>query len=274
MNINVYQLSKSQNILVKTKGKTFDEITRELPQGFYTTFSTLAQATKVLGLCMHLQRLYIPAKEQNIDPSIDGLALREVICKLAETNLPKESRVRLILAKNSGAVYILIQPFEALAIQIFDEGVKVVTAELTRRAPRVKDTGFIGASIEQRKLIHRDIFEVLLTKKRNILEGMTSNFYAIKGNALITAQRGILLGVTRRVILRLARGQGMFIKYNAPNTYEKLDEAFLTSSSRGIVPIVSIDNHTVGKGSVGKWTRILSKAYKNYVDEKSERLIE
>jgi len=274
MNINVYQLSKSQNISVKTKGETFDEITRELPQGFYTTFSTLAQATKVLGLHMHLQRLYIPAEEQELVPSIGESTLRRVISKLVESSLPKESRVRLVLAKSSGVIYVLIQPFEALASQIFDEGVKVVTAELTRRAPRVKDTGFIGASIEQRKLIHRDIFEVLLTKKGNILEGMTSNFYATKGNVLITAQRGILLGVTRRVILRVARGQGMLIKYHAPNIYEKLDEAFLTSSSRGVVPIISIDNHIVGKGSVGKWTKILSKAYKNYVDEKSERLIE
>ena len=274
MNINVYQLSKSQNISVKTKGKTFDEITHELPQGFYTTFSTLVQATKVLGLHMHLQRLYISAEEQELVPSIGESTLRRVISKLVESSLPKESRVRLVLAKSSGVIYVLIQPFEALASQIFDEGVKVVTAELTRRAPRVKDTGFIGASIEQRKLIHRDIFEVLLTKKGNILEGMTSNFYATKGNVLITAQRGILLGVTRRVILRVARGQGMLIKYCAPNVHEKFDEAFLTSSSRGVVPIVSIENKKVGKGRVGKWTKILSKAYRAYIEEKSEKIAE
>jgi branched-subunit amino acid aminotransferase/4-amino-4-deoxychorismate lyase len=90
------------------------------------------------------------------------------------------------------------------------------------------------------------VFEVLLTKKGKILEGMTSNFYAIRyvvaraANSrpkqppaddmgllrreerpprndikLITAQNGILLGVTRRAILRLASGQGMSVEYRS-----------------------------------------------------------
>ena len=101
---------------------------------------------------------------------------------------------------------------------------------------------------------------------------MTSNFYVIKGKTLVTAQRGILLGVTRRVILRLARGQGMSIEFRAPNIHEKFDEAFLTSSSRGVVPIISIDNKPVGQGRVGKWTKMLSLAYQDYVEERSEQI--
>jgi branched-subunit amino acid aminotransferase/4-amino-4-deoxychorismate lyase len=90
---------------------------------------------------------------------------------------------------------------------------------------------------------------------------------------LITAQDGILLGVTRHAILRLARGQGMLIEYRAPKIGEKFDEAFLTSSSRGVVPIVSIDNKPVGQGRVGKWTQMLSKVYQAYVEERSEKII-
>ena len=139
----------------------------------------------------------------------------------------------------------------------------------------MKDTGFISSSIEQRKQVGNDVFEVLLTKDGKILEGMTSNFYAIKGKTLVTAQRGILLGVTRRVILRLVRGQGMSIRvaYRAPHVHEKFDEAFLTSSSRGVVPIVSINNKSVGQGRVGKWTKMLSKAYQAYVEERSEQIV-
>jgi branched-chain amino acid aminotransferase len=104
---------------------------------------------------------------------------------------------------------------------------------------------------------------------------MTSNFYAIKkGKTLITAQSGILLGVTRRVILRLARGQGISIEYRAPKLSEYFSEAFLTSSSRGVAPIVFIDNKPVGQGRVGKWTQMLSKAYQAYVKERSEKIVE
>jgi len=272
MSIIAYQITRTENVPVQTHAKTLDEITRELPQGFYTTFTTLSKGIKVLGLHMHLQRLYIPAMEQGIDPVVDEPTLRKRIAELAKIKLPKESRIRLILAKNNGSIHIVIQSFEPHSKQIYTNGVKAVTAELARQAPRVKDTGFISSSIAQRKQVGRDVFEVLLTKDGKILEGMTSNFYAIKGKTLITAQRGILLGVTRRVILRLARGQGMSIDYRSLHIHEKFDEAFLTSSSRGVVPIVSIDSKSVGQGRVGRFTKQLSAAYDAYVLAKAESI--
>ena len=275
MSILEFKIEMAGNLPIQTRAKTLDEMTRHLPQGFYTTFSTLSHGTKVLGLHAHLQRLYVPALGQGLIPSIDEATLRTRIAELAKENLPKESRIRLILTKNDGAVYVGIQLFERIPKQIYENGVKVVTAELARQAPRIKDTGFISSSIEERKQLGRDVFEVLLTKHGHILEGMTSNFYAIKGKTLITAQDGILLGVTRHAILGLARGEGMSIRvaYRPPNVGEKFDEAFLTSSSRGVVPIISIDNLPVGQGRVGKWTQMLSKAYQAYVEERSEKIV-
>jgi branched-chain amino acid aminotransferase len=275
MNILEFKINLTENLPIQTQAKTLDELTRDLPQGFYTTFSTLCSGTKAFGLHAHLQRLYGPAKELGLTPSVTEPILRSRIAELAKINLPQESRIRLILTKDDGTVYIGIQPFEPLSKQIYEIGVKVITAQLARQSPRVKDTGFISSSIEERKQVGKDVFEVLLTRDGKILEGMTSNFYAIKGKTLITAQSGILLGVTRRIILRLARGQGMSVRvaYRAPKIDEKFDEAFLTSSSRGVVPIVSIDNQPVGQGSVGKWTKMLSKAYQFYVEERSEKFI-
>ena len=274
MNILAFQITETKNIPFQTQASTLDEMTWELPQGFYTTFRTLSNGTKVLGLRTHLGRLYLPATELGLIPSVDQPLLRARVAGLAKMNLPSESRIRLILTKNNGMIYIAIQPFEPLSKQLYENGVKVITSELARAVPRVKDTGFISSSIAQRKQVSRDVFEVLLTKDGKILEGMTSNFYAIKGKTLITAQRGILLGVTRRVILRLARGQGMSIRvaYRAPSVNEKFNEAFLTSSSRGVVPIVSIDEKPVGQGRVGKWTKMLSLAYQAYVEERSEQI--
>jgi branched-chain amino acid aminotransferase len=276
MSILAFKISSTGNLPTQTQAKTLDEMTRDLPQGFYTTFGTLSNGTKALGLHAHLQRLYVPALEQGLVSSVSEPTLRIRIAELAKINLPKESRIRLILAKNDGAIYVVIQPFERLSKSIYENGVKVITAELARQSPRVKDTGFISLSVNQRKQVGKDVFEILLTKNGKILEGMTSNFYAIKGKTLITARSGILLGVTRRAILRLARGQGMSIRvaYRAPKINEKFDEAFLTSSSRGVVPIISIDKKSVGQGRVGKWTQMLSKAYQAYVEERSEKFIE
>jgi branched-chain amino acid aminotransferase len=207
-------------------------------------------------------------------PSVNEPTLRVRIAELAKANLPKESRIRLILTKDDGVIYVCLQPFEPLPKTIYENGVRVITTELARQTPRVKDTGFISSSINQRKQVGKDVFEVLLTRNGKMLEGMTSNFYVIKGKTLVTAQSGILLGVTRRAVLRLARGEGMSIRvaYRAPMLTEKFDEAFLTSSSRGVVPIVSIDHQPVGQGRVGKWTKMLSKAYQAYVEERSEKI--
>ena len=273
MSISTFQITSFGKIPIQTQADTLDKMTRELPQGFYTTFSTLSHATKVMGLRAHLRRLFIPAMQEGIAPAVSAEVLQIRIADLVKINLPSESRVRLILTKSDGNIYICLQPFERLSDQVYAKGVKVITANMVRQDPRVKDTGFISSSIAQREQVGRDVFELLLAKDGKILEGMTSNFYAIKGKTLVTSRRGILLGVTRRAVLRLARGQGMSIEYRAPKIHEKFDEAFLTSSSRGVVPIVLIDNKSVGQGSVGKWTKILSKAYQAYVKERSEEIV-
>jgi branched-chain amino acid aminotransferase len=268
-----FKITRSGNLPHPTQAKTLDEMTRELPVGFYTTFSTLSGGTKVLGLRAHLRRLYAPALELGLVPSVDESTLRLRLADMAKMILPSESRIRLILTKDNGTIYLGIQPFQPLPDSVYSDGVHVITSSVSRIDPRIKGTDFITQSIEQRKLVQGDVFEILLTHDGKILEGMTSNFYAVKMATLITARSGILLGVTRRAVLRLARGEGMSIEYRSPKVGEKFDEAFLTSSSRGVVPIVSMDESPVGQGKVGKWAKALSKAYQAYVEKRSEDLV-
>jgi len=305
MPIKAFRLTENQLTPLGISASTLDGVTGTLANGFYTTFSTLATGTKVLGLKSHLQRLYKPAEEMKLKPSANETILREQIAKLTQENLPNESRIRLILTKDTGDVYIAIQAFEPLPESVYQNGVHVITSQITRHDPRIKGTDFIAQSQAQRKLLNKDVFEILLTKDGKIYEGMTSNFYVIKNRwssspernlrrayrdqqeiasdeeqerprndvTLITAQRGILLGVTRKAVLKLARGLGLSIEYRPPLINEDYDEAFLTSSSRGVVPIVSIDDKSVGQGGVGEWTSKLIFAYKNYVIENSEFLL-
>ena len=289
MTISTFRIHPDGNILIPNLASSLDLVTGSLPMGFYTTFSTLAHGTKVLGLQAHLDRLYYPAKELKLHPTVDEHTLRLRIADLVRDNLPHESRVRLILAKDTGEIYVVIQFFKSLPESVYSDGVHVVTSTVERNDPRIKGTDFITKSAEQRKLIGKDVFEILLTHNGRILEGMTSNFYgiiypviasrqakqssAIGHGKIVTAQKGILLGVTRRAVLHIARGQGMSIEYRPPRVGEKFNEAFLTSSSRGVVPIVSIDDAPVGQGRVGHWAKTLSKAYQAYVQERSESIV-
>ncbi|MCK6540022.1 MAG: aminotransferase class IV [Anaerolineales bacterium] len=297
MTINCYQLTPGGITPLRISASTLDDMTRELPQGFYTTFTTLAGGTRVLGLKSHLQRLYIPAHDLGLKPALEEAALPQRLAELVKQNLPRESRVRLILTREAGELYAGLEPFTPLPETVYTNGVHVITADLARRNPRIKDTDFIAQSLAQRQMLNRDVFEVLLTKNGAILEGMTSNFYAVRyviarrsetttkqssedeasprrsirnDSTLITARYGILPGVTRRIVLRLARGQGIRIEYRAPRMDETFDEAFLTSSSRGVVPVVMMDGEPVGQGRVGEVTKRLSKAYKAYLQQHAE----
>jgi branched-subunit amino acid aminotransferase/4-amino-4-deoxychorismate lyase len=140
MDIKTFQIMATKNAALQTRASTLDDMTRTLPQGFYTTFTTLSGGTKVMGLHRHLQRLYAPPGGLKIKPSVDEQTLRERIALLVKENLPRESRVRLILTKDSGKIYIGIQSFTPLPEYIYANGVHVITSSITRHDPRIKDT--------------------------------------------------------------------------------------------------------------------------------------
>jgi branched-subunit amino acid aminotransferase/4-amino-4-deoxychorismate lyase len=186
--------------------------------------------------------------------------------------------------------------------EIYGTGVSVVTTELQREHPRLKSTTFIGRSASERKQIAAEgIFEALLVKDGYILEGMTSNFFYFNYNRaptqlrfgdysertgagtatqtkraaiLCTAPHDVLAGITRQTVIEVARQMGLEVKDQAlkRDQLHEVNEAFLTSSSRGIVPIVKIDDVMIGQGRPGQITEQLSAAYAAYVIENAESI--
>jgi len=245
-------------------GSSLDAITRQLPDGYYSTFRTYDSCKRVVGLSVHLRRL----------PDVDVTLLRRQLILLLQPYRPGEARVRVILTFG-GKLYISIEPLKRLKQEIYELGVRVETTSIQRMDPRTKSTAFIGQSGEERRNIgKRGVFEALLVKNGQILEGMTSNFFYVRDRILFTARRDILLGVTRRTVIRVARRNGFEVIYR-PLELDQLaevDEAFITSSSRGIVPVVQIDDVKVGEGRVGGVTRQLSAGYESYVIGKAEQI--
>jgi branched-chain amino acid aminotransferase len=258
-----------------TDGSSLDAITRQLPDGYYSTFRTYDSCTRIIGLSAHLRRL----------PDLDAYSLRRQLLLLLEPFRTDEARVRVMMTFK-GQVYVSIEPLKKLPPEVYENGVRVETTSIQRDAPRVKSTVFIGQSDEQRKLIaKKGIFEALLVKHGRILEGMTSNFfYVLQHHAstslhsaqsvIYTAHRDILLGVTRRTVIRVARRRGIEVRYKSLKLDQlpAVEETFITSSSRGIVPVVQIDDITVGEGRPGRVTRRLMPTYEEYVFKRAEKI--
>jgi branched-chain amino acid aminotransferase len=270
--IKAWRISPTQNRKLELETSSLDEFTRQLPDpdGYYSTFRTFDGCTRVLGLTAHLQRLYGPVSTPEVSESF----LRRQLLTLLEPYRPNEARVRVTMTRH-GEVYVAIEPRTPLPRQIYETGVAVETTEIRRETPRLKSTAFITESDSERKHIAQEgIFEALLVKNGNILEGMTSNFFYVKDNTLYTAQSDILLGITRKTVIEVARGRGVEVKFEPLNLDQlvTVDEAFITSSSRGIVPVVSIDKFTIGEGSPGQITKELSAAYDQYVMDHAESI--
>jgi len=275
--ILVYKITRSGIEKLNTDLPNFDSITAELPTGFYSTFRTYAERTKVLGLSSHLDRLYIPAKAQEIVPAMRRPEdLREALSRVLNRFPAPEARVRLILdtSVERGTMYILLQPLQLLPAEIYEYGVRLEISKTSREKPALKQTAFIHESAFDRKRLGGEIFEILLTNKGRILEGMTSNFFYIRDGMLCTAGRGILIGVTRQTVLAFAKWEEIktCIKALTVNEIPVIDEAFITSSSRGIVPVVQIDARQVADGKVGRITKRLMSLYEENIFSIAEEI--
>lgn len=255
---------------------SLDELSRRLPQGLYSTLRTFGARTRVLDLARHLARLYAPAAQMKIRPALPAEALRQVLAGLlAGGTAQGEARVRISLsteAGSAGALFIAIEPLQLPAPQVYQHGVRAVTTSLERATPRLKTTAFIGSSQPERSaLAAAGAFEALMVRNGRILEGLTSNFYYLLDGQLGTARRGVLLGVTRRQVLRLARELGLPVRYRALRVAQlgEISEAFISSSSRGIVPLVAIDDRPVGQGTPGVLTRRLMARYQAEMEQRA-----
>jgi branched-chain amino acid aminotransferase len=266
--IRTWKITKNKHEEIAfSERSSFDVITRQLPEGYYSTFRTYDGGTRVLGLTSHLKRL----------PNIDASSLRRHMKHLLEPYRPGEARVR-VMQTGRGQVYIAIEPLKLLPSEVYQQGVRVETVEIKRESPRLKATAFIGQSESARRhLTQTNIFEALLIKNKKILEGMTSNFFFLfrtQRGVLHTAQHDVLLGVTRRNVIRVARGQGLEIRYVPLKVSQvsAINEAFITSSSRGIVPVIQIDDVIVGEGCPGEVTKQLMVAYDKNVLKMAEKV--
>ncbi len=276
--ILIYKITRSEVDPVNLQFPDFDSITTELPSGLYTTFRTYAGRTKVIGLRSHLERLYLPAKAQGIVPTVRRQDdFRHILADLLLRVEAPEARVRLILdtTVEPGTLYVMLAPLQVPPDEVYENGVHLEISRTSREKPSLKRTSFIQDSAPERKRLGPGTYDSLLTDKGRILEGMTSNFFYVRNGTLCTAGRGVLIGVTRQTVIALAKQQGIdfCIRAIRVNELPSISEAFITSSSRGIVPVVGIDAQQIGDGQVGEMTRRLMHLYNQEVLSLAEEII-
>lgn len=145
-------------------------------------------------------------------------------------------------------------------------GVKVVTIPDIRWQRRdIKSVMLLAPVLGKQEAYEKGAHEGWMVEDGHVTEGTSSNAYIVKDGKVITRplSNSILAGCTRRSLFRLAREHGVEIveRRFTPQEAYAADEAFLTSASQFVMPIVEIDGRRIGGGQPGPVTRKLRELF-------------
>ena len=240
ISVHVYQLTGDELRLTDQTGPTLDAVSLYLPNGAYTTLRTY-DTDRISGLSAHLQRLIesseLLQRPYPIDLGTLRSALRDVIARERLTTL----RLRITVPLDVDQIFISVEPFEVHPAEFYQRGVRCATTRLSRHTPQAKSTDFIAPSRETKAAIDPGVHELLIVNRAGeILEGISSNFYAVIDGVLWTAGKDVLEGITRHIVLQEAAAV-LPIEYRPVKLAElnRVAEAFITSSSREVMPVMA-----------------------------------
>jgi len=263
-----------QDQLVPPSVTRIEDIFETLPIGVYTSLCTF-EHNKFLLLEDHLDRLQKSMAYLGWEYRLDQQRLRRALHEVCTSSVWTNSRVRIdVLAHSADQLHsesrllIALTPFPPIPARLYENGVVVgIGRGLTRSDPHVKKATFVT---QRRRYLDQNpsLYECLLVAEDGtILEGSTSNFFAVKAGRVWTAGEGVLEGIARKIVFEVAQKSGIPINRTGVRLDEigSLTEAALSSSSRAIIPIVEIDGRQVGDGRPGPVIKRLLAAYRVFV---------
>ncbi|TCS60729.1 D-amino-acid transaminase [Primorskyibacter sedentarius] len=146
------------------------------------------------------------------------------------------------------------------------KGIKIISIEDIRWGRRdVKTTQLLYPSMGKMMAKKAGADDAWMVEDGFVTEGTSNNAYIVKGNKIITRQlsNDILHGITRAAVLRFAREAQMDVEERSFTIDEakEADEAFVTSASTFVMPVVEIDGETIGEGTPGPKALRLREIY-------------
>ncbi|MCF2506575.1 aminotransferase class IV [Dyadobacter sp. CY107] len=146
------------------------------------------------------------------------------------------------------------------------KGIKVLPYDYVRDLPEVKTTNYVHMVLMADELRRQQAADLLFHKDGEISELTRSNIFIFHGDKLITSDRNILKGITRKVVMELAKPY--FEVEIRPVLYKEVilaDEVFTTSTTKWVMPVVQIGDLPVGSGEAGKRTLLLQQLFEKLV---------
>ena len=235
-------------------------------------------------LCMtaHIERLIVSAKASTIEfpvaPDAMKSIIREGLALLARMEPGRETLIRPYITGGDDfdelrgfrrpRFFILFENANRPPKELYEKGVLLWPLDMARRSPETKSVDYMTSySLEARE---NGAFEVLYCPGGEITEGAHSSFFLVKDGELVTAPLNrVLSGTTRRIVIELARRNGILVRESVALLAELTGyaEAFITGSLKGILPVVRVGGTVIGDGRPGAVTKRLREIYASGISE-------
>lgn len=224
----------------------------------------------------HLERFERSARLLELTPPFGREKLEGLIRELIELNNLREAGIQMLLtggyspdAFNPGQPNLIIAPMTVTPppAHLYQQGGKVILHQNLRELPEAKSTDYLVAVKLARRVREEGATEVIYHDGETVYEGGRSSLLIIQKGTLITAQAGVLPGITRKHLLEVARSILPILEQ--PITLSELysaDEVLLTGATRQVMPITQIEDRWVGDGQVGPYSQQLMKAFQEHLE--------
>lgn len=238
---------------------------------------------KIFKLEEHLERLYDSAKAIGLNCPLNADELTDICYQALEKNDLKDAYLRLIVSRGEGdlglspklcekpGVVVIAGKIKLYPKEMYDNGMEVMTSAVPRIPaealnPKIKSLNYLNNILAKLEGLEKGMQEALMLNCHgNLAEATGDNIFLVKKGQLITPPEtaGILLGVTRQVVIDLAKHQNIDVVEKDINRYDLYiaDECFLTGTAAEIISITKVDGRVIGSGKPGPVTQNLLQEF-------------
>ena len=240
---------------------------------------------KIFTLDEHLDRIYDSATAISLKIPITKAEMAEAIKQTMKANNLTDSYIRLVVTRGVGKlgldpnkcatpqIIIIADTIELYSKALYERGLDIVTVTTIRNHfsaldPKIKSLNYLNNILAKIESIRAGAGEALMLNKDGyVAECAGDNIFIFKDNILRTppSSAGILVGITRNVVMKLATEMGVQVREELMTRYDLYiaEECFLTGTAAEIIPVVKIDGRIIGTGKPGKITLDLLKRYRD-----------
>jgi branched-chain amino acid aminotransferase len=234
---------------------------------------------KVFQLEKHLDRLWDSARTICLEIPGTKSELADAVNETLQVNGIKDGYIRIVVTRGAGSlgldpnrtsnpqVIVIADGISLYPQEFYEQGLEIVTASTIRNHPgalnpRVKSLNYLNNILAKIEGLQAGCVEALmLNHNGEVAECTGDNIFLVTKGEIATppTDAGILEGITREVVIELARESGITVKEISLTRHDVYiaDECFLTGSAAEVIPVVKVDNRPIGDGKPGSVTRDL-----------------